>query len=66
MLEHRGIQYQIVRTANPTGYRWTIYLEGNRARSGTCFTTEDAVYEVKRAVAKSMSEKKGRRMRLPV
>ena len=52
MLEHRGIQYQIVRTANPTGYKWTIYLDGNRTRSGTCRTTEDAVYEVKRCIAK--------------
>ena len=58
MPEYKGIEYKIVRTANPTGDKWTIFLEGNRTRSGACYTTEDAVYEVKRAVAKFMSENK--------
>jgi len=58
MPEYKGIEYKIVRTANPTGYRWTIYLDENRTWSGRCYTTEDAVYEVKRAVAKFFSEKK--------
>jgi hypothetical protein len=58
VLEHRGIQYQIVRTANPTGYRWTIYLDGNRTRSGACYSKEAAVYEVKRTIAKFVKVKK--------
>jgi hypothetical protein len=55
MPEYRGTQYQIVRTANPTGYRWTAYIDGNRTRSGACYTRESAVYEVKRAIAKFVS-----------
>jgi hypothetical protein len=52
MPEYRGTQYQIVRTANPTGYRWTAYIDGNRTRSGACYNRESAVYEVKRTIAK--------------
>ena len=53
------MQFQIVRTANLTGYRWTIFLDGNKTRSGRCYTAEDAIHEVKRAVAKFFSEEKG-------
>jgi hypothetical protein len=52
MPEYRGTQYQIVRTANPTGYRWTAYIDGNRTRSGACYNRESAVYEVKHTIAK--------------
>jgi hypothetical protein len=52
MLEYRGTHYQIVRTANPTGYRWTAYFDGNRTRSGACYTRESAVFEAKRTIAK--------------
>jgi hypothetical protein len=26
-MEHKGIQYQVVQTANPTGFRWTVRLD---------------------------------------
>ena len=52
MPEYRGIQYQIVRTANPTGYKWTAYLDGNRTRSGACYSRDSAVLEAERTIAK--------------
>ena len=55
MPEYRGVPYQIVRTANPTGYRWTAYLAGNRTRNGFCYTMESAVFEVKRKIAQVVS-----------
>jgi hypothetical protein len=55
MPEYRGTHYQIVRTANPTGYRWIAYFDGNRIRSGVCYTMESAVFEAKRTIAKFVS-----------
>jgi hypothetical protein len=26
-MEHKGIQYQVVQTANPTGWKWTVQLD---------------------------------------
>jgi hypothetical protein len=52
MPEYRGTHYQIVRTANPTAYRWTAYFDGNRTRSGVCYTMESGIFEVKRTIAK--------------
>jgi hypothetical protein len=35
-MEYRGIEYTIVQTANPTGWKWTVHL-GKRAKTGTAF-----------------------------
>jgi hypothetical protein len=51
MPEYRGTHYQIVRAANPTGYRWTAYIDGNRTRNGFCYTMESAIFEVKSKIA---------------
>ena len=34
-LEHRGIKYNVVQTANPTGWRWTVDLSPpHKSRTG--------------------------------
>jgi hypothetical protein len=33
-MEYKGIEYQVVQTANPTGWKWTVSAEGRQLRSG--------------------------------
>jgi hypothetical protein len=33
-MEHNGISYTLVQTANPTGWKWTIELPGRRPKTG--------------------------------
>ena len=33
-MEYKGIQYQLVRTANPTGWKWTILFDDKRTKTG--------------------------------
>src|SRR5438874_420826 len=33
-MNHKGIQYQVVQTANPTGFKWTVNLDDNRIKTG--------------------------------
>jgi hypothetical protein len=33
-MEYRGIEYQVVQTANPTGWKWTVSMEGRQPRTG--------------------------------
>jgi hypothetical protein len=42
-MEYRGVQYQIVQTASPTGFRWTAYLDETRTRTGISPTIKSAV-----------------------
>jgi hypothetical protein len=43
-MEHRSFQYQVVQTANPTGFRWTVKLDSNRIRTGTSSSKGNAIF----------------------
>jgi hypothetical protein len=49
-MEHRGIQYQVVQTANPTGWKWTIELAGGRTKTGASFSRGNAIFNAVRAI----------------
>ena len=41
-MEYRGFQYQIVQTANPTGFKWTVHLDDIRTRTGVSHSMKSA------------------------
>jgi hypothetical protein len=43
-MEHRGIQYQVVQTASPTGWKWTVQLADGRTRTGVSFSRGHAIF----------------------
>jgi hypothetical protein len=57
-MEHRGIQYQVVQTANPTGFLWTVYLDETRTRTGVSFSRENAISNAVRAIDKALGAHK--------
>ena len=42
LMEYRGFQYQIVQTANPTGFKWTVHLDDIRTRTGVSHSMKSA------------------------
>jgi hypothetical protein len=53
-MEHRGIEYRVVQTANPTGWRWTVYLDGGRTKTGASFSKGRAIFNAVRAIEKAI------------
>ena len=49
-MEYKGIQYSIVQTANPTGFKWTIILEEGRTKSGEAPTMKAAASDAERKI----------------
>jgi hypothetical protein len=49
-MEHRGIEYQIVQTANPTGWRWTVQLNEYSLRTGTSYSKGNAIFKAVNAI----------------
>jgi hypothetical protein len=44
MEQHQDIEYSVVQTANPTGWRWTVYIPGRlKPKSGRAFDRQTAV-----------------------
>ena len=53
-MEHRGIQYQVVQTASPTGWRWTVQLDDKRIRAGISFSKGNAIFQAVTAIDKAL------------
>jgi hypothetical protein len=43
-MEHRGIQYQVVETADPRGWKWTVQLTDGSTKTGVSFSRGHAVF----------------------
>lgn len=43
MMNYKGIEYQVVPTANPTGWKWTVSMDGRQPRTGEAYTRAAAV-----------------------
>jgi hypothetical protein len=60
-VEHRGIKYQVVQTANPTGFRWTVQIDATRTRTGTSSSKGNAIFKavclINAVVAKDPADK---------
>jgi hypothetical protein len=53
-MEHRGIEYQIVQTASPTGWRWTVQLNEYKSRTGTSYSKGNAIFNAVNAIDKAL------------
>jgi hypothetical protein len=54
-MEHKGIQYQIVQTASPTGWKWTVQIDDIRTRTGTSFSKGNAIFQAVKAIDKVLA-----------
>jgi hypothetical protein len=46
-MQHKGVQYQVVETANPSGWKWTVELDEGRTKTGvSCSRGHAALYAI--------------------
>jgi hypothetical protein len=57
-MEYRGIQYTVVQTASPTGFKWTAHLTGGRIRTGQSFARRTAIVDAERKIDRALKGKK--------
>ena len=57
MAEYRGVQYQIVQTANPTGFKWIVHLDATRTRTGTAHSMKAAIIDAQRKIDRALKGK---------
>jgi dsRNA-specific ribonuclease len=56
-MEHKGIQYQVVQTANPTGFKWTVKLNENKTRTGISSSKRNAIFQAVRFIERALRER---------
>jgi hypothetical protein len=57
-MEHKGIQYQVVQTANPTGFKWTVLLDENRTKTGGAPSKTSAIFLAVRFIDRAVREQR--------
>jgi hypothetical protein len=51
-MEYKGLNYNVVQTANPTRWKWTVWLDETRTKSGTSFSRASAMTFAQQAIEK--------------
>ena len=54
-IEHKGIEYQVVQTASPTGWKWTVQLPEGRTKTGVSFSKGQAIFHAINAIELALS-----------
>jgi hypothetical protein len=51
-MEYKGFKYTVVQTANPTGWKWTVWLDERRSKMGNAFSRASAITFAQHAIEK--------------
>jgi hypothetical protein len=55
-VDYKEIEYSVVQTANPAGWKWTVFLDATRTRTGIAHSRADAVLDAERAIDRVMKD----------
>ena len=53
-MEYKGIQFEIIETTNPCCWKWIVFLDATRMRTGIALTRADAVLDAESTIEKAL------------
>jgi hypothetical protein len=56
-MEYRTVQFEVVETTNPYGWKWVVFLDATRTRTGIGLTRADAVSDAEFAIDKALDSR---------
>ena len=54
-MEYKGIAYQVVQTASPARWRWTVHLDDGQTKTGMPSTEQYAIFDATNAIEKALN-----------
>jgi hypothetical protein len=54
-MKHKDIEYQIIQSAHPTEWRWTVRLDDGHSKTGISISREYAIFDATNAIEKALS-----------
>jgi hypothetical protein len=57
-MEHQGVEYTVVQTINPFGWKWSFERGRRTPKTGITFSRAEAVSAAERAISQSLREEK--------
>ena len=56
-MEYKAIQFEIIQMTNPCGWKWVVFLDATKTRTGTALTRADAVLDAESAIEKVLENR---------
>jgi len=56
-MEYRNVQFDVIEATNPCCWKWIVFLDANRMRTGIALTRADAVLDAELAIEKSLERR---------
>ena len=56
-MEYKAIQFEIIQTTNPCCWKWVVFLDATRTRTGIALTRADAVLDAEFAIDKALESR---------
>ena len=56
-MEHQGIQYTVVQTINPSGWKWSFERDGRSPKTGIAFDRAEAITAAQRAIGQLLRDR---------
>ena len=56
-MEHRNVQFDVIEATNPCCWKWIVFLDANRMRTGIALTRADAVLDAELAIEKALERR---------
>jgi hypothetical protein len=57
-MEYKTIQFEVVETTNPYGWKWIVFLDATRTRTGIGLTRADAVLDAELVIEKVLDSRR--------
>ena len=57
-MEHQGIDYTVVQTASPCGWKWSFEREGRLPKTGIAYDRIGAIRAVELAIKRNLMERR--------
>jgi hypothetical protein len=57
-VEHKGVEYQILQMANPSGWRWVVYLGVDNIKTGVASSKGNATFKAVKLIDSAIKDMK--------
>jgi hypothetical protein len=56
-MEYKAIQFEIIQMTNPCCWKWVVFLDATKTRTGIALTRADAVLDAEFAIEKAFESR---------
>jgi hypothetical protein len=56
-MEYKAVQFEVMQTTNPCCWKWVVFLDATRNRTGVALTRADAVLNAEFAIDKALEDR---------